>query len=37
MQALAAIAIVLQDNSTLIADVHSIMWAQWVLTACVLI
>ncbi len=36
MQALA-VAAVLQDNSTLIADVHSIMWAQWVLTACVLL
>lgn len=35
MQALASVAIILQDNSTLIADVHSIMWAQWVLAGCV--
>ena len=37
MQAITGVAIILQDNSTLIADVHSIMWAQWVLTACVLL
>ena len=36
MQAFAA-AIVLQDNGTLIADVHSIMFAQWIIAICILI
>ena len=37
MQALAAVAIVLQDNSTLITDVHSIMIAQWIISICILL
>lgn len=37
MQALAGVAIILQDNSTLIADVHSIMIAQWILSICILL
>ncbi len=37
MQALAAAAIVLQDNSTLTADVHSLMIAQWITAICILI
>lgn len=37
MQSLAAVAIVLQDNSTLIADVHSLMVAQWIMAICILV
>ena len=37
MQSLAAVAIVLQDNGTLIADVHSLMIAQWIMAICILL
>ncbi len=37
MQALGTVAIVFQDSSTLIQDVHSIMFAQWLMAICILI